>query len=114
MKTKTWLLIFAAIIASCLGAILLFSPVQDASFAQITSNGEIIRTVSLDLEQEFTVNDKNTVTVRDGKIAVTWAECPDQYCVHQGFRQGGQDIVCLPNRLVITFLGEQVIDGVSG
>ena len=114
MKTKTWLLIFAAVIALCLGAMLFFSPVRDASFAQITSNGEVIKTVSLDMDQEFTVDGKNTVTVSGGKIAVTWAQCPDQYCVHQGFQSGGRDIVCLPNRLVITFLGEQTVDGVSG
>jgi len=114
MKTKTWLLIFAAVIALCLGVMYFISPAQDASFAQITSNGKVIKTVSLDMDQEFTVDDKNTVTVRDGKIAVTWAQCPDQYCVHQGFQNGGRDIVCLPNRLVITFLGEQGIDGVSG
>ena len=114
MKTKTWLLIFAAVIVLCLGAMYFFAPIQDASFAQITSHGEVIRTVSLDLDQEFTVDGKNTVTVKDGKIAVTWAECPDQYCVHQGFQSGGTDIVCLPNRLVITFLGEQAVDGVAG
>ena len=114
MKTKTWLVLFGAMILICIGSIFLFSPTQNASFAQITSQGEIIKTVSLDLDQEFTVAEKNTVTVKDGKIAVTWAQCPDQYCVHQGFQQGGRDIVCLPNRLVITFLGEQAIDGVSG
>ena len=114
MKTKTWLVLFGAVILICLGSIFLYSPTQDASFAQITSNGEVIKTVSLDMEQEFTVDGKNTITVKDGKIAVTWAQCPDQYCVRQGFQSSGRDIVCLPNRLVISFVGEQEVDAAIG
>ena len=114
MKTKTWLVLFCVLILICLGSIFLFSPAQDASFAQITSHGEIIRTVSLDQDQEFSVDDKNTITVKDGKIAVTWADCPDHYCMKRGFCTGGTDIVCLPNRLVISFVGEQEVDAAVG
>ena len=114
MKTKTWILIFAAVIAVCLAAAFLFSPVQNASMAQITSHGEVIATVSLAMDQEIDVGGKNTVTVKDGKIAVTWADCPDHYCIDRGFCAGGTDIVCLPNRLVISFLGEQELDAVVG
>ena len=56
----------------------------------------------------------NTVTVKDGKIAVTAASCPDSYCMKRGFCQGGAQIVCLPNRLVIEFVGSQTVDGVVG
>ena len=114
MQTKTWILIFAAVIAVCLGAMLLFSPAESASMAQITSHGEVIATVSLAMDQEIDVDGHNTVTVKDGKIAVTWADCPDHYCIDRGFCAGGTDIVCLPNRLVITFLGEQELDAVVG
>ena len=114
MKTKTWLLIFAALIVVCLALLFFTYSIENAAFAQITSQGQVIKTVSLHQDQEFTVAGKNTVTVSGGKIAVTWAECPDQYCVHQGYQNGGRDIVCLPNRLVITFLGDQGIDSVSG
>jgi len=56
----------------------------------------------------------NIVTVQGGKIAVTEANCPDQYCVKQGFCNSGKQIVCLPHKLVITFLGESEIDGAVG
>lgn len=114
MKTKHWILIFADVIAVCAACMVLFSPTQEASFARITSNGEVIATVSLAVDQEIDVGGHNTVTVKGGKIAVTWADCPDHYCMDRGFCSGGTDIVCLPNRLVISFLGEQAIDGVSG
>ena len=87
---------------------------DQARFAEITSRGELVNTVDLMIDQEFTVDGKNTVTVEDGKIAVTWADCPDHYCMKRGYCSGGTDIVCLPNRLVISFLGEQEVDAAIG
>ena len=114
MKTKFWIILFGAVAAVC---ILLSLPLlrrEQARFAQITSKGEVVKTVDLLIDQEFTVDGKNTITVKNGKIAVTWADCPDHYCMKRGFCSGGTDIVCLPNRLVITFLGEQEIDAAIG
>ena len=114
MKTKHWILIIAVLAAICVAASLPLLFGEEASYAEITSHGKLIKTVSLAIDQEFTVDGKNTVTVRDGKIAVTWADCPDHYCMKRGFCSGGADIVCLPNRLVIEFLGEQEIDAAIG
>ena len=114
MKTKFWIILFGAVAAAC---ILLSLPLlrrEQARFAQITSRGEVVKTVDLLIDQEFTVDGKNTITVKDGKIAVTWADCPDHYCMKRGYCEGGTDIVCLPNRLVISFLGEQPIDAAIG
>ena len=114
MKTKYWIMLFAAVAAACvLLALPLFSR-EEARFARITSRGETIKTVDLLVDQEFTVDGKNTITVQDGKIAVTWADCPDHYCMKRGFCSGGTDIVCLPNRLVIEFLGDQEVDAAIG
>lgn len=114
MKTKHWILIFAILAILCVAASLPLLFGEEASYAEIHSHGKLIKTVSLSIDQEFTVDGHNTVTVKDGKIAVTWADCPDGYCVSRGFRSSGGDIVCLPNRLVISFVGEQEVDGVAG
>ena len=114
MKTKTWILLFAVIAAACIFLTLPLLRQDQARFAKITSKGEPVKTVDLLIDQEFTVDGKNTVTVKDGKIAVTWADCPDHYCMKRGFCAGGADIVCLPNRLVISFLGEQDVDAAIG
>ena len=114
MKTKTWIILFAVIAAACIALSLPLLRQEEARFARITSKGELVRTVDLLIDQEFTVNGHNTVTVQDGKIAVTWADCPDHYCMKRGFCSGGTDIVCLPNRLVISFVGEQDVDAAIG
>ena len=114
MKTKTWIILFAAIAAVCIVLSLPLLSREEARFARITSKGEPVKTVDLAIDQEFTVDGRNTGTVKDGKIAVTWADCPDHYCMKRGFCAGGADIVCLPNRLVISFLGEQEVDAAIG
>ena len=114
MKTKYWLMIFGAVAAVCIALSLPLLRQDQARFARITSKGETVKTVDLMIDQEFTVDGKNTVTVEGGKIAVTWASCPDHYSMKRGFCAGGTDIVCLPNRLVISFLGEQEVDAAIG
>ena len=118
VKTKYWILILAAVLLlSAAGSLSLFLPGEASTQAEITSDGALYRVVNLRADQEFTVpcpGGFNTVTVKDGRIAVTEASCPDQYCVRQGFCNGGRSIVCLPNKLVITFVGEQEIDGQIG
>ncbi len=118
MKTKYWLLLLAAVLLICIiGAFFLFFPAQSATHAQIYSNGELLRTVDLRVDQSFTVSsgeDYNVITVQSGKIAVTEASCPDEYCMRRGWCDRGLQIVCLPNSLVIEFLTDTGIDGVAG
>ena len=119
MKTKYWIILLAAIMILCLGlSILLQFSNQDAAFAQIISDGQVIQTVDLRIDQEFPVTTnhggRNTVTVKDGTIGVTEANCPDHYCMERGMCSGGTQIVCLPNRLIIRFQGSQTVDSIAG
>ena len=76
----------------------------DTPMAEIYLVGTLVRRVSLDTSAEFSVTGDymNTVTVRDGKIAVTESDCPGGDCVHSGWiGTSGRSIVCLPNRMEI-------------
>ena len=119
MKTKYWIAILALILMLCgVSGWYLMGSRADASRAQIISNGQVLHTVDLATAATYKVTaddgSYNVVTVQDGRIAVTEASCPDHYCMMRGFCAGGTEIVCLPNKLVIRFLGEQEIDGVVG
>ena len=119
VKTRTWILILGAILALCLGlGVKLLMPGEAATQAEILSGGQVVRRVDLRIDQQFVIEadngGENVVTVRDGKIGVTQATCPDHYCMHRGFCNSGAQIVCLPNKLVIRFLGEQEIDIIVG
>ena len=120
MKTRTWILLLIVLTVLCAGLsipLLFPSDGEAAALARITSQGEIVATVELAVDREFTVqtgDDYNVITVKDGKIAVTEATCPDHYCMKRGFCHSGTEIVCLPNRLVIRFLGDQEVDAAVG
>ena len=118
MRSWKWaVLLGILLLLSCVSGFLLLGSGSDSDTAQIVSDGQVIRTVDLRTDQEFTVigsGGYNTVTVKDGRIAVTDASCPDRYCMHRGFCSGGTAIVCLPNKLVIRFLDAQEIDAAVG
>ena len=117
MKTRTWIWIFAAALVICAGlSILLLHPAK-ADYAQVLSDGELLFTLDLRINQERLVETErghNRIMVQDGKVAVTEASCPDGYCMQRGWCDGGAQIVCLPNRLVIRFVDEQTVDAEVG
>ena len=117
MKTKMWIVLIGILLLVCvaLSALLLWP--GEAATAQVYSDGKLLYTLDLRIDQQKTVKSEygtNIITVKDGKIAVTEADCPDGYCMDGGFCSGGAQIVCLPNRLVIRFGGEPEIDAAVG
>jgi hypothetical protein len=118
VKTKTWIVILVAVTVICLGLSLwLLLPREDATAVKVISQGKVLYTLLLSEDTRLEIvsdNGTNVVTVKDGKVAVTQADCPDQYCVKRGWCSGGTQIVCLPNRLVLEFVGQTAVDGVAG
>lgn len=75
--------------------------------AIIEQDRETISELDLSKDTELVLDDgnggSNTITVKNGKIAVTDANCPDLVCVHTGsISQTGEVIACLPHKLIIT------------
>ncbi len=118
VKTKYWVILFAVLVLACAGLSLWrFAGGESADRIQIYSWGELVYTLPLDEDCTVVIrgkNGSNTVSVKDGAVAVVHADCPDQYCVLRGFCRGGAQIVCLPHQLVIKFLSDQTLDGVVG
>ena len=88
-------------------ALVLTSPEKDT--VRIVSNGETLYTIDLSDAQDRTFDiitggHRNTVEIRDHRIRVSAADCPDQTCVRMGWlRSASMPIVCLPHHLVIEF-----------
>ena len=84
---------------------------------EIYQNGTLVRELSLDTDQTFDLSGDyvNTVTVEDGKIAITSSTCPGSDCVHSGWISSpGRSVVCLPNRVEIRITGSSEVDFVVG
>ena len=119
MKTKYWILLLSVILLLCLGlSVPLLMPGDAARYAEIVSDGQVMQVVDLKIDREIHITTdkggKNTITVKDGKIGVTEANCPDHYCMDRGMCDRGTQIVCLPNWLIIRFVGNQAVDSVVG
>lgn len=102
--------VMAGIVLFAVLVFVLFLPKEKspAAYAEIYQDGKLLKTVLLSEDQEFTVTGKytNTITVRDGKIAVTQSDCLGEDCVSCGWQgDAGRSIVCLPNGLEIRVVG---------
>ena len=93
-----------------------------ASVARITRDGVLLEEIDLTKTQapfSFLLEDgrgRNLISVEQGRIRVSEADCPDQICVDQGWISDGTvPIVCLPHRLMIQIVGgEEGLDGGAG
>lgn len=116
MKTKTWILLFGAVFLLLAGIVAWqYLGAKPAGSAKIYADGRLVQTVDLSEEGEYRIESDegwNVLTVRDGKLAVTAASCPDGDCVRCGERNADPPIVCLPNRVSIRFTAAGGIDGV--
>ena len=118
VKTKHWVLLLSALLVLCIGlSLLLLLSGQPAREAQIWVEGKLWKTVSLTREQTFVAETqlgKNVITVQNGAVAVTEADCPGGDCMDRGFCNSGAQIVCLPHRLVISFAKTGTQDSITG
>lgn len=76
--------------------------------AVIQVNGVVIARYPLSEDGIHVLNGgDNTIEIKDGKIRMLEAHCPNQLCVHQGWiSRSFQSIVCLPNKLIVTIEGD--------
>ena len=82
------------------------------NFIMVEQRGEIIGTYSLDKDMTIPIKYRddtvNVLVIEDGFAYMKEAECPDHLCIKQGkVNKLGQTIVCLPNKVVVTVVGDK-------
>nr|WP_296006905.1 NusG domain II-containing protein [uncultured Blautia sp.] len=78
---------------------------------RITVSGKEYGVYSLDEDQVIKIGDTNVCEIKDKKVTMISAECPDQLCIHQGpICLQGETIVCLPNKVVLEVTGMKQTD----
>ena len=103
-------LVALAVVAALAGAIWLSAQgagtgAQDGLVVVCQSKDGFYRVDPLDEDVTYTVstpNGYNNVTIADGTVDVTSADCSNQVCVNtEPASQPGEQIVCLPHEVVI-------------
>lgn len=109
LKVKILIAIAAVIFAAGIIASVIIMNAPKKNNVQIKSGGKVLYTLDLSQEADHTFEIKtdsgsNTVEIKDGKIRVKDADCPDKTCVRMGWLDSAaMPIVCLPHDLVIAF-----------
>ncbi len=78
----------------------------------VTRNGKTLMTCSLMEDQKIPIENShgkvtNVLEIKNGKAKMVEADCPDGLCLHQkAISLKNENIVCLPNRVVVTVMGD--------
>lgn len=77
-----------------------------ANTVVILSENKTVYEGRLFTDQTIEVNNsqggKNTVQIKNARVSVTHANCPDQICTHTQLTEGSwMRIICLPNELIV-------------
>ena len=101
------LLIFTLLL---IGIILLFvlrGQSNEGSYVIIMYQNEEKARFSLTSDGIYDINNgKNKIEILGGKVRMTYADCPDELCIRQGWIEyDGQSIICLPNKITVMVSG---------
>ncbi|ADU20877.1 MULTISPECIES: NusG domain II-containing protein [Ruminococcus] len=118
MRTRTICIIITLLILStaAVWCAHIMKP-KNGKTAVISQDGKVLYRIDLSSEKDRTIEvtyngRKNIIEIKDGRIRMKDADCPDHICVDTGWLEDGKPIVCLPNRLVIEY-EESDIDGTA-
>lgn len=104
-KSRNSVLLFMGVIVIAQIAMMFFGGrfTENGATAVVTVDGDREYKYSLYVEREVAIDDTNTLIIKEGRIDMISADCPDQVCVnHAPISKEGETIICLPNKVVVT------------
>lgn len=113
-------ILISVLLVVCIAVCLLFYLGRtEGGVVVVTVDGEEYGRYSLSEERRVEITDAdgqvtNLLEIREGEVWMQEADCPDKLCMHQrAIRREGENIVCLPNRVVATVeqANESGLDG---
>ena len=117
------LVVLAVVLLAGVLVFLLRPSDSSAVTAVVTLDGAVVAQYRLDqLEEPATLTLQEasyplTIQAEQGRICIAHSDCPSQDCVRTGWiSRPGQQIICLPNRLIISLSGAETdgFDAVTG
>jgi hypothetical protein len=87
---------------------------KTGGYVAVEVDGVLVAEYSLSLDGEYAICDTNVLVIENGCAYMKDASCPDKTCVGVGrVKYAGQSIICLPNRVAVTVMGEGDLDLIS-
>ena len=104
LKKKDWVLIIIIVCVAGLTVLVhTFIGGAGANRVIVKIEGAIEGIYSLSEDREVEINGgTNLLKIKNGEASMSWADCPDQLCVHQKpVSLNRESIICLPNKVVV-------------
>ena len=105
MKKKDMILIAAVLAISLISLAAIKMTQKDGKEVIVTVEGKEVYKTSIKKDQIYQIpeeNGTNVMQIKDGKVTMIEATCPDHYCMKQkAVDEHGGSIICLPNKVVI-------------
>ena len=109
IKKRDIVLAAVLLVLGIAGVFILKYGLHKGSYAEIYIDDKPVKTINMDVDDEYvfhTEQGENVVAVKDGKIEMKSADCPDKVCVRMGAKnRSGETITCLPHKLVVEVHG---------
>jgi hypothetical protein len=84
----------------------------------VTVDGKDYGIYSLYEDQDIEIvqnNHTNHITIKDGKVSMSYSTCKNQICVNtKAITESKDTIVCLPNKVMVEITGGGSADVISG
>lgn len=90
-------------VASFVMAFFAAQPPEHA-YVVIERGGAVLLKLPLDEDRVVPIaenEEKNTISIINGTVSITGANCPDKLCMHGSLGRTGGLLVCLPHRLIV-------------
>ncbi|MFV0466179.1 MAG: NusG domain II-containing protein [Lachnospiraceae bacterium] len=114
-KKNDRILFLVILIAALLVSAVLYFVKSEGEEVLITVNGQEYDTLSLNTDTELTIElgngAYNTLSIKDGEVEMTDANCPDKLCVkHDPIHYNNESVVCLPHKVVVEIINGEESD----
>ena len=77
-------------------------------YVEVSIDGHIEATYVLDKDIDIMLATGNKLIIRDSKVYIQEANCPDKLCVKQNdISNLNESIICLPNKLVVRIVQDK-------
>lgn len=99
----------AALLLVALSVFLIVECTREAgSYVIVEVDGETVGSYPLDTDARYELSGgSNVLVIEGGEAFMESADCPDKVCVNTGrISRSGEQIVCLPNRVLVKIVGK--------
>lgn len=115
LKKNDWILIAGILIIALLAILFMTWSKKEGAKVVVTVDKQIYKTLPLNEDTTLLIGEKtvdyNILEIKDGKVRMTEANCPDKICVeHRAIHYDHESIVCLPHKVTVEIRGGEDSD----